>query len=146
MEYSCTIVIDGHRDKVTELFDEPDNLKHWQDGLQSFELISGEMGQSGSKSRIHYKMGKREIEMIETLEVHDMPETMIAVYEAKGVWNRNVNRFIEIGDQTRWDLNCEFKCKGLVRILSALMPGMFRKQTSKMMQDFKTYAERELGS
>ncbi|MFT6694840.1 MAG: hypothetical protein ACJAXU_000330, partial [Paracoccaceae bacterium] len=88
-----------------------------------------------------YKMGRREIVMIETLESCDLPESLIAIYEADKVWNRNENWFVDLGDTTRWDMKCEFQCNGFVKILSVLMPGMFRKQTMKMMGNFKAFVE-----
>ncbi len=145
MQYQCTIDINGPRDRVTALFDDPDNLMQWQDGLQSFEHFEGEFGAVGSRSRIRYKMGKREIEMIETLEEHAMPDRMVAVYETKGVWNRNVNTFTDLGEATRWDMDCDFRCSGFLKVMAFVAPGMFRKQTEKMMQDFKRFAEAEMG-
>ena len=57
------------REKVIELFDNPDNMKHWQLGLVSFENISGTPGEVGTKSRLKYKMGKRDVEMVETIKI-----------------------------------------------------------------------------
>ncbi len=141
MQYNCQIEINHARDRVTALFDDPIHLPKWQEGLQSFELISGIQGAVGSKSRIRFKMGKREIEMIETLEVYNLPEEFTATYEADKVFNRNVNRFIEEGNRTIWRMECEFQCTGVLRILAALFPGMFRRQTQKMMRAFKAFAE-----
>ena len=42
-------------------------------------------------------MGKREIEIIETVTVHKPPEEFAATYEAPGVWNLVENRFIDVG-------------------------------------------------
>lgn len=141
MKYTCEETINLPRAQVAELYDDPDNLKEWQPGLQSFELISGECATEGSKSKIRYLMGKREIEMIETLEVYRLPEEFTAVYETKGVWNRNENRFVDQGDSTKWVMDCEFTCSGFLKIMAFVMPGMFRKQTQKMMRDFKAFAE-----
>lgn len=49
MKYESELVIDLPRERVIELFDNPDNLPKWQEGLQSFEHISGEVGQPGAK-------------------------------------------------------------------------------------------------
>ena len=141
MKYNCSIEIERPRDEIIPLFEDTDRMGEWQEGLVSFEFTSGTPGAAGSTARILYKMGKREIEMIETMESYDLPESMVAIYEADKVWNRNENRFIDLGDKTRWDMNCEFKCSGFMTILAMLMPGMFRKQTMKMMTSFKAFAE-----
>ena len=49
--YTVAIEIDLPRDRVIELFDNPDNLFKWQTGLQSFDHLSGEPGQPGAKSK-----------------------------------------------------------------------------------------------
>ena len=63
MKYSVDIEIDLPRARVVELFDNPDNLKHWQPGLVSFEAISGVPGEPGGRSRLRYQMGKKEIDV-----------------------------------------------------------------------------------
>ncbi len=141
MKYTCETTINLPRNRVAELYNDPDNLPKWQPGLRSFDLISGEYATEGSKSKIVYQMGKRELEMIETLEVYNLPEEFTALYETKGVWNRNQNRFIDLGDSTEWVMDCEFRCDGFLKIMAFLMPGMFKKQTNKMMADFKAFAE-----
>jgi hypothetical protein len=73
MKYSLSIQIDLPREKVVELFDNPENLKLWQPGFISAEHISGEKGHPGSKTRLNYKMGRREIEMIETITSRNLP-------------------------------------------------------------------------
>ena len=74
MKYTSEIEINSPIDKVIELFDNPDNMDKWMKGLQSFEPISGKPGQVGAKSRLKFKMGKREIEMIETITVRNLPD------------------------------------------------------------------------
>ena len=142
MHYTLELFIDLPRDKVIELFDNPDNLKKWQPGLQSFEHFAGEAGMTGAKSKLRYKMGKREIEMIETIIVRDLPDEFSATYEANGVWNEVKNFFQEASDnQTLWRFECTFKFSGFMRLIGFLMPGTFRKQSFQTMQDFKAFAE-----
>jgi len=142
MKYEVEVEINLSRDKVVELFDNPDNMKYWQPGLVSFEAISGSPGQVGAKSKLQYKMGKRELEMIETITVNDLPLEFSGTYEAKGVWNHVQNYFIEKGnDKTIWKSVNEFKCSGFLRIMIFLMPGMFKKETCKYLANFKEFAE-----
>lgn len=44
MKYELEITINLPRERVIELFDNPDNLKKWQEGLQSFSHRSGTPG------------------------------------------------------------------------------------------------------
>ena len=80
MKYELQITIELPRKRVIELFDNTDNLKKWQDGLQSFTPISGEVGKEGAKSKLEYKMGKREVEMIETITKRNLPEEFHGTY------------------------------------------------------------------
>jgi carbon monoxide dehydrogenase subunit G len=74
MKYTTQIDIQLPIDRVVELFDNPDNMKKWMEGLQSFEAISGTPGKEGAKSKLTFQMGKRSIEMIETITVSNLPE------------------------------------------------------------------------
>jgi len=142
MRHTVRLDIDLPRARVIELFDDPDNLAAWQPGLLSFEHFEGEPGQPGAKSRLRYKMGKREIEMVETILVRDLPDVFSGTYEAKGVWNEVINRFTEpeVG-RTSWEVETEFRCSGMMRIMSVLKPVMFKKETRGHMERFKAFAE-----
>ena len=142
MNYECEITIDLPRDKVIDLFDNPDNLPKWQPGLQSFEQISGDFGEPGAKSRLVYDENGRTIEMIETITVRDLPDELSFIYEAKGVHNVISNHFYAVGsEQTRWLLKTDFQFSGMMRLMALFMRGAFPKQTRKMMADFKAFAE-----
>ncbi len=141
MHYSVTVEIDLPRDRVIELFDNPDNMPHWQPSLLSFKHLSGEAGQVGATSELQYQMGKREVVMIETITERNLPDTFAGTYETKGVWNQVSNHFVEQEGKTLWTLNTVFKCTGMLRIMAWLMPGMFKKQTTADMLRFKAFAE-----
>lgn len=143
MHYKSEIVIDLPRNKVIELFDNLDNMKHWQEGFISYRLIEGEAGQIGSKTHLQYKMGKREIEMVETITERNLPHEFSGTYEAKGVWNEVKNYFEDIdGEKTRWITENEFRFTTFfMKLMGLVMPGAFKKQSYKYLVDFKKFAE-----
>lgn len=145
MKYTLEIEIDHTRERVIELFDNVDNLHRWQEGLLSFETIEGTPGQVGAKARMKFKMGKRELELIETITERALPERFSGTYEAPGMWNLVENEFHELPNgRTRWVANNTFKAnKLLFKIMLKLMPGAFKKQSFKYMEDFKRFAESE---
>lgn len=144
MKYKSEITINLPRQRVIEIFDNPDNLSKWQSGLKSFEHFEGELGQPGAKSRLLYDEGGRKIEMVETILARNLPDEFSGTYEAKGVMNWVYNYFYEIGEnQTRWVLDTEFKFSGLMVLMGIFMRGAFPKQTMKQMQEFKKFAEGE---
>ena len=142
MKYSCDLTLNLPRNRVIALMDNSENLFKWQESLVSFEHASGEPGHVGAVSNMRHTMGKRTIDMTETITARNLPDEFSAVYEADGVWNRIENFFTENEDgSTHWHLISEFRCKGFMRIMAFLFPGMFKKQTVKFMNDFKNFAE-----
>jgi hypothetical protein len=110
MKYRSEVTIDLPRERVVELFDNPDNLAKWQPGLLSFDHIEGELGKPGAKSRLVYDENGRKVEMIETIITRDLPDEFSGTYQAKGVWNRIDNRFYEDGSsRTRWVTESDFR-------------------------------------
>lgn len=142
MKYTVTIEIEKPIDEVVALFDNADNLYAWMEGLESFEHLSGEPGQVGAKSRLKFKMGKRDIEMVETITVRDLPDEFTGTYDAEGVFNIVKNRFEAINPtRTRYISEQEFQFTGFMKIFGWLMPGAFRKQSMKYLEAFKAFAE-----
>ncbi len=142
MKYTTEVDIDRSRTQVIEKFEDVDNFHRWQPGFVSMEHLSGTPGAAGAKSKLHYKMGKREVEMVETVIENKLPEHLFQSFEAKNVFNVQHNYFEELpGGGTRWRSESEFKFGGFMKIIGFLMPGAFKKQTKKFMVDFKAFAE-----
>jgi hypothetical protein len=142
MKYTSQVVINLPINEVIVLFDNEKNLFKWQPELISFEHLSGEKGEVGAKSKLIYKMGKREVEMIETITVKDLPHEFSGIYEAKGVWNEVKNYFQQTdGNATQWTSVCHFEFKGFMKLIALIMPGSFKKQSQKYLDQFKAFAE-----
>lgn len=144
MKYATEIEINQPIDKVIQLFDDAKNMDKWMEGLQSFEHISGTPGQPGAKSRLRFKHGKREMEMIETVTVRNLPEEFTGTYEMKGVLNIVKNKFVKVSPtKTKYITENEFQMQGFMKLMALLMPGMFKKQSLKFLTAFKNFAERQ---
>lgn len=142
MKYKQSISINLPREEVVKKFSDPDNLKHWQRGFIFMKPINGKSGEEGSQNLLKYKMGKREIEMTETILNNDLPKEFDASYEAKGVYNIQKNKFIIPEEaKTEWISDSEFNFSGFMKIIGSLMPGAFKKQSLQYMKDFKAFAE-----
>jgi len=143
MKYNLDIEINLPRTRVIELFDNFDTMKLWQEGFVNYKHLEGKAGQKGAKSELHYKMGKREIDMIETITERSFPDRFSAIYEAKGVWNEVKNTFIDIGEnKTKWVTENEFRFTTFfMKLMGFMMPGVFKKQSYKYLVDFKKFAE-----
>lgn len=142
MKYTVEVEIEKPVDEVIALFDNVDNMYKWMDGLKSFEHLEGTPGEVGAKSRLKFDMNGRKIEMIETITAKDLPREFTGTYDADGVHNIVSNHFEPIGDsRTRYRSENEFQFKGFMKIIAFFMPGAFKKQSMKYLEDFKKFAE-----
>ena len=92
---------------------------------------------------LSYKMGKREMNLVETIIKRNLPDELHMTYDTKGVHNIQKNHFKEEGDKTRWVSESEFQFSGFgMKLMAFFMPGAFKKQSLKYMQDFKAFAEK----
>ena len=143
MQYSTEIKIDLPRERVIELFDSWENIFKWQEGLKSCDLISGEEGKAGAKTKLVYDMKGRRTEMVETIVKREFPDEFTATYDAKGVHNLVENHFYEEGpDKTRWTMENDFNFSGLMKLMGFFMGGQFPKETLKGMNNFNEFAEK----
>ena len=143
MKYTSRITINLPREEVVRKLDNPENMQHWQRGLIGYEVLNGPPGSEGAKMNLDYKMGKREMTLTETIIKNKFPEEFHATYDTKGVHNIQQNFFKEIdANTTEWVSETEFQFKAIgMKLMGWLMPGMFKKQSMKYLQDFKNFAE-----
>lgn len=145
MKYTNEIEINKSVEDVIRLFDNADNLSKWMEGLQSFTHISGTPGQPGAKSKLVFKVGKREMTLIETVTVRNLPKEFTGTYEApdgKGALNIVKNEFVKLSPtKTKYISESEFQFKGFMVIVAAIMKGAFKKQSLKHVNNFKNFAE-----
>ena len=126
MKYTNQIIIELPREEVIYKLDNPDNMKHWQQGLLSYKVLKGTPGQNGAKMELAYKMGKRNMSLTETIIKNDFPKAFHASYDTKGVHNIQKNYFEILEEKkTRWTSE-----------------KMFKKQSLKYLNDFKNFAEK----
>lgn len=145
MRYSSEITVELPRAKVIELFDNEENLSKWMQGLKSFEHLEGEPGQEGARSRMKFEMGRRKIEMVETILKRELPDRLLTSYDTKGVYNEVDSKFEVIDEHnTRYITEHYFRFDGWgMKVMAALMPKAFKKQSMQYLQDFKSFAEAE---
>jgi len=143
MTYTTEIIIDLPREDVIKKLDNPENMKHWQEGLISIEHLEGIPGRLGAKMKLKYKLGKRDMELIETITKNNFPDEFHANYDSKNVRNIQKNRFIKLANgHTKWVSETEFQLSGfMMKFMAFIMPGAFKKQSLKFMQNFKAFAE-----
>ena len=141
--YTVEIEINLPRDRVVELFDDSENLFYWQNGLQSFEHISGEPGQPGAQSRMTYKHGKHQFDLIETITENNLPDEFNGTYEWKGGSNTLINKFIEVEPGiTKWESTCDYTLQGIMmKLMGWFFPHKFKEQNMLYLKNFKRFCE-----
>ena len=93
--------------------------------------------------KLVFEMGKRKIEMIETITVKDLPREFSGTYDAKGVHNIVKNFFEPISDfKTLYITEQEFQFSGFMKVIGFLFPGAFKKQSMKYLEDFKEFVDK----
>jgi hypothetical protein len=143
MRYTLQLEIEVPRPKLVGLFIDPEHWFNWQENLVSYDVLTGDNRETGAKTRILNRFGKKTIEIFEIVESNRLPDEFICTYEAKGAWNRVIHRFTEsTPDRTLWQFDSEFRCGGILKLLSTLMPGMFRRASNKELHAFKDFAEK----
>ena len=142
LKYSEEININCNIDTVVALSIDPYNMLKYMDGIESYELISGDHREIGAKWKVVYKNGEVEMEMIETVISKNLPESMTVTWEMSGVVNTVTNRFVKVDNENTQFINDqEFAFKGFMKIMAFLMPGNFKKQTRLYLEAFKTFVE-----
>ncbi|MGB0427774.1 MAG: SRPBCC family protein [Flavobacteriales bacterium] len=143
MTYTCSIEIDLPIDKVVGLWTDESHFQDWQDGFKSIELIYGKKHEVGSKSKLVFE-GKRQIELVETILISNLPQEKKAIYEHKYMINTQRTLFQSINEhKTRFISEVNYiKFNGLfIKIIAKLFPSKFKAQSQKWMEQFKYFTE-----
>jgi len=146
MKFTCTIDIELPVSKVTQLFADPNNLKEYQEGFISKELLEGIEGQNGAISLLKYKQGKGVMKLTETIVDNSLPDYFIGHYHHTHMDNIMHCRFISLGEnKTLYESEIEYTVfRGfLPKMMGFLFPSMFKNQVQKWLESFKLFAERQ---
>lgn len=87
------------------------------------------------------------ITRLEPAGLHAIPSSVVVHYDreivGEGMWQAQRDRIIDAGPNTTlWESESEFRFDGfLLRLMGRLVPGVFRKESRRHMQDFKAFAE-----
>lgn len=144
MKYSNKVTINAPRDRVCESFSDPSKVGEWQDGFIGMEAVSGEKGQAGNVNLMKYDNNGRKMDLTETIEFNSLPDSFAATYTTPNFWSRAECTFSDTPDGgTHLVMETETKLSGIfMKVMGTLMPGMFKKQSQKMLDNLKAFVER----
>ena len=145
MKFTCSVTINVSKEKASAYFANPAYLKEHQEGFLRKELISGELGQVDTISKLYYKQGKGEMELTETILVNKLPDEFMAQYHHKFTDNTMKSSFTALSEnETRYDAVIDYTAfRGfMVKIMAFIAPSFFKKQVQKWLQNFKVFVEK----
>ncbi len=145
MKFTCSVIVDRSLNEVIELFEDPSNLKEYQDGFLRKELVSGVEGQVGTVSKMYYKNGGQEMEITETIVVNNLPEEFLGEYHHEHMDNTMKCYFVALNDnQTQYYTEIDYTAfRGFIpKVMGYFFPGIFKRQVQKWLDNFKAFAER----
>lgn len=138
MKFSQEILIDLPREEVMKKMQDTSGYKYWQRGFISYQNLSGLQGKKDARSRIKYKKGKKEIEMIETIIKNSYPKKFYSSYEARDSFSKHENHFEKVSiDMTRWISDIEIRFSGIIKIKSLIRPGGFKSSSLHLSRILK---------
>ncbi len=142
MKYTLSNTINKPLKEVIEKFKDPEGVKHWMEGLQRIEHISGTPGEVDAKSDFYFLYKKKEMKISETILEQDLPNQIKFAYRSPMGYNEVEMRFEKLSDNSVKQINNSyFELKGFMKVMGFLMKGMFKKQSLKYMNAFKKYVE-----
>jgi len=144
MKYINEVTINLPIDKVITLFDNTENMYAWMDGLKSHELISGNAGQVGAKTKLHFDSGDGAFEMVETITEKNLPQSYGGRYESRFATNTVRIKFQSVSSEKTL-MRSETKVEPhtfMVRLMCWLLPANFKKQSQIYLENFKAFTEK----
>jgi len=144
MKQTSSVEIELDCKRVSTLFGTPENESDWQASFISREHLEGTPGQPGARALLKHMLGSNEVSITETIVERDLPDRCRVQYEMRWMSIDAVSHFEGLSNgRTRWTMHTRFACKGFMKFIAMIMPGVFRKTNLRVMAAFKVYAERK---
>jgi len=145
-KFKGSVIINKPVKVVTEMFLDPNNLKHYQNGFKRKDLILGDIGQEDSVSRLYYKFGRKNVMLEETVLINKLPESLVLLYHSRDMDKMMKCSFVEVDEQTtRFEYEYEYIRVSwfLPRLTFILFPNSYKKRDDKWNRQFKEFVEKE---
>ncbi len=146
MKFKGSIEIDKPQEVVALFFINPDYLGEYQEGFLRKELVSGNVGEKGAISKMYYAMGKREMELTETVIANNLPNVFEGHYHHKHMDNTMKCTFTALEpNKTLYESEIEYTRINWVmpRLMAILFPGMYKKPAQRWLNNFKAFVEKQ---
>ncbi|WP_025741501.1 SRPBCC family protein [Aquimarina pacifica] len=142
MKYTTRVIINQPLELVTKEYKSRKNMKHWQKGFVSVEPLVIEEEKTGTTVKLIYRIGKKEIEVTETIILMDLPESIHRTFDSKNIYNIQENNFEKLPNgSTKWTSTNEFRFSGSLKFMKPFLYAAFKNKSYMQMQNFKVFIE-----
>jgi hypothetical protein len=142
MKFDFIIELNAPRNQVWRAFDLPANLFKWQQGLVSFDHVSGTPGQVGSVSEMRYREGGHDVKLVETVTTRREPEQMAGTYDSSHGRTSLNNHFAELSpERTLWTVEAEVQLSGMAKFMGPMLRGVIEGRVKTDCERFKSMLE-----
>jgi hypothetical protein len=118
-------------------------MKIWLKELNSYQPITGEPRQEGTKTRLLVNVGGG-MEVTETVLTVDFPNRFSTHYEMQGGTFVADSKLEHVDEKnTRYVLEHHFQFTGPLKMVTALLKPAFIAHSKQIMENFKALAEDE---
>lgn len=137
-----TITINQPAEKVWELFMNSDNFQYWLTGFVSAEHLSGNIGETGSVSKLKFMERGKVMEVTETVLIAKPNQQYTFMMKHKTFEIETDIRFISFGQRTEMIQTAQFSPKGFfMKLLMLIVKGAMKKRMANELFSFKKFVE-----
>lgn len=145
MKLRFQVDIEAGKTAVWDAFEAAGNKVRWQQNFLGYRVKSGRPGQPGAVAELVFDEGDRQVTLTETITERRAPDFLAATYESPQVGTLIVHHFDALDDgRTRWSSWCNFRFRGLMRVMALFAVGRIRRRMEDDMQRFKRMVETDL--
>lgn len=142
MKFQAEIEIEKPIKHVVALFSDPSNTIKWLEGLKSTTLISGNLGEPGSKSKVIFETPAGRMQLMETIISKNLPDEYVIRYEGDGYVGYTKHQFIKVDKTlTKFISSQDVELQGALKFVGGLISGTIKKQLERSTVCFKNFAE-----
>ena len=139
MKYTIEMMVQKNREACIDGYLNPKHMMTWQTHLKNLENVQGSWLEPQSVYMMHFDFGAHQMHMKLTTQENQLPDSIHLIYEVTGAWNLCINHFKDLGNQTLWTMEVEFKFE----VDPQLDINIFKQKTTESMDIFKQYMEQQ---
>ena len=137
-----TTTINAPAEMVWENMMNTENLKHWLTGFRSAEHLTGNIGETGSTSKLRFMERGKEIEVLETVLFSKQHQQFTSRMEQNSFSVESDFRLVSFGHRTELIQTVNFQPKNFfMKLLLPIIKGAMKKRNLNELLKLKNFIE-----